>query len=161
MSAGNLPPRRADANEIRDASLRAEAMNQSRGRPQPSVLLVEDDPRARRALAAILKGWGCAVRTAETAEQGIALLTAAPNLVVLDLMLPDVSGVEVLRHIRNERIDALVAVVSGAKDEVQEEAKALRPDACFEKPISLLKLNQWLATGPLAVHLNLPSASSG
>ncbi|MFW5416904.1 response regulator transcription factor [Nocardiopsis sp. CNT-189] len=67
------------------------------------LLLIEDDPMVRRGLELALSRHGHAVRTADTGEEGLRLYRdRAPDLVVLDVMLPGVSGFEVCRRIRAE-----------------------------------------------------------
>ena len=66
-----------------------------------SVLLVEDDPRVRRALRLALQDEGYQVAEAATGEDGLEELRAtAPDVVLLDLMLPDPDGFTVCREIR-------------------------------------------------------------
>ncbi|MDA3647880.1 response regulator transcription factor [Saccharopolyspora indica] len=66
-----------------------------------SILLIEDDPLVRRGLQLALSRHGHDVRTADTGEDGLREFgSAAPDLVVLDLMLPVVDGFEVCRRIR-------------------------------------------------------------
>jgi two-component system, OmpR family, response regulator MtrA len=67
-----------------------------------SVLLIEDDPLVRRGLQLALSRHGHDLRTAGSGEDGLAeFRCAAPDLVVLDLMLPGVDGIEVCRQIRS------------------------------------------------------------
>ncbi|GLY92495.1 response regulator transcription factor [Actinoallomurus iriomotensis] len=67
----------------------------------PAILLIEDDPLVRRGLQLALSRHGHGVRTAETGEVGLReLRSSAPDLVVLDLMLPGIDGLEVCRRIR-------------------------------------------------------------
>jgi len=66
-----------------------------------TLLLVEDDPLVRRGLELALGRHGHDVRTAASGEEGLAdFRAAAPDLVVLDLMLPGLDGLEVCRRIR-------------------------------------------------------------
>jgi two-component system, OmpR family, response regulator MtrA len=67
-----------------------------------SVLLVEDDPLVRRGLRLALSRHGHDLRTADSGEAGLAeFRRAVPDLVVLDLMLPGIDGLEVCRRIRS------------------------------------------------------------
>lgn len=66
-----------------------------------AILLIEDDPLLRRGIQLALGRHGHDVRTADTGEEGLREFRArAPDLVVLDLMLPGVNGVEVCRRVR-------------------------------------------------------------
>ncbi|GAB3995856.1 hypothetical protein GCM10029992_14220 [Glycomyces albus] len=66
-----------------------------------AILLIEDDPMVRRGLQLALGRHGHEVEAAETGEEGLRRFrSTAPDLVVLDLMLPGVGGLEVCRRIR-------------------------------------------------------------
>lgn len=68
---------------------------------QNRVLLVEDDDELRELLARYLSGQGFTVREAANGKDGLALaLGQHCDIVVLDIMLPDISGLEVLRELR-------------------------------------------------------------
>lgn len=68
---------------------------------QNRVLLVEDDDELRDLLARYLSGQGFTVREAANGKDGLALaLGQSCDIVVLDIMLPDISGLEVLRELR-------------------------------------------------------------
>jgi DNA-binding response OmpR family regulator len=66
-----------------------------------TVLVVEDESSIASFVALYLKNAGYAVRTAANGNEALAQAAAAqPNLIVLDLMLPDIDGIEVCRRIR-------------------------------------------------------------
>lgn len=68
---------------------------------QDRVLLIEDDDELRRLLARYLTSQGFLVREAANGEDGLALaLGQACDIVVLDIMLPDINGLDVLRQLR-------------------------------------------------------------
>lgn len=68
---------------------------------QNRVLLVEDDEELRTLLARYLTGQGFEVREAANGGDGLALAAEGlTDIVVLDIMLPDMSGLEVLRELR-------------------------------------------------------------
>jgi YD repeat-containing protein len=80
------------------------------------VLLVEDDARVRRVLAMALRDEGYRLSESETGQGALAgFADAAPDVVVLDLMLPDVDGFEVCRQLRRVS-DVPVIVVSALGD---------------------------------------------
>jgi DNA-binding response OmpR family regulator len=81
-----------------------------------SVLLVEDDARVRRVLHLALQDEGYAVSEAATGEEGLrALRSSPPDVVLLDLMLPDIDGFTVCRRIRRDS-DAPVIMVTARTD---------------------------------------------
>ncbi len=68
---------------------------------KPRVLLIEDDPHIRRFLRASLGTQGYELLEAENGRDGLAQATSqSPDLVLLDLGLPDMEGLEVIRHLR-------------------------------------------------------------
>ena len=95
-----------------------------------SVLVVDDEPAFRDALRMALAKEGFVVHTADDGEEAVQIFTEArPDIVLLDVMLPRMSGIDVCRHIRSnattpvimvsaksEEIDAVVALEIGADD---------------------------------------------
>ena len=82
----------------------------------PVVLLIEDDARIREALARVLGDHGYAVRSATSGFAGLQEVnTDPPDVVVLDLGLPDADGGEILRMIR--AVSAVPVIVATARDE--------------------------------------------
>ncbi|MBO0694216.1 MAG: response regulator, partial [Acidimicrobiaceae bacterium] len=81
------------------------------------VLVIDDDPSLLRALRLGLQARGHEVVTATTGEQGITqTAVAAPDIVVLDLGLPDIDGLQVSRRIR-EWSEVPILVLSAIGDE--------------------------------------------
>ena len=93
------------------------------------ILLVDDSERLRRALGQGLKKLGHAVDLAGDGEEGLALAeTYEYDIVVLDLMLPGVPGLEVLRQLRARGRPASVLILS-ARDRVEDRVKGLQMGA--------------------------------
>ena len=70
-------------------------------RENASILVVDDEPEIRRAVQAGLTAQGYEVRTAADGEEALRLATlAVPDLVILDLMMPGMDGLEVCRRLR-------------------------------------------------------------
>jgi len=113
------------------------------------VLLVEDDPSSRNALAQLLKHYGIDSVSAGTAREAIALLERNPTCLVLDLMLPDADGTTVLEAVRRLGLKVHVAVTTGASDPaLLGRARAYNPDVTFRKPVDLSALLGWLRSQP-------------
>ena len=78
------------------------------------VLLVEDDITAARGVALLLKSGGAVVDEADTGQEALELVRHYDyDILVLDLMLPDMEGYEVVRRMRASRIDTPVLILSG------------------------------------------------
>jgi two-component system, OmpR family, response regulator CpxR len=80
----------------------------------------------------------------------IALIDSAPAFVVLDIMLPDGDGIQILQAIRDRKIPVRVAVVTGLGDPARLAAiAALNPDALLRKPIDISELIGKLGLGAM------------
>jgi two-component system, OmpR family, phosphate regulon response regulator PhoB len=88
---------------------------------QPQVLLVEDEPAQREVLAYNLEAEGFAVRRAENGVEAMLLIAeAAPDLIILDWMMPLMSGIEVCRQLktRTETREIPIIMLSARSEEV-------------------------------------------
>jgi two-component system response regulator AtoC len=92
-----------------------------------TILVVEDDTDTRSALAEVLASAGYRVRTAATGAEGLATLQAVPEVdaVLLDLVMPDMDGFELLRRHREMHGRAAVVVLS-ALSEAENVVKAMK-----------------------------------
>ncbi|MFJ4687429.1 response regulator [Streptomyces sp. NPDC088789] len=103
----------------------------------PRVLLIEDDPSVREGVELGLRRRGHEVTAVATGEEGLAALPERrPDLVLLDLMLPGVNGVEVCRRIREagqlpiimltargDDFDVVIGLEAGADDYIVKPAR--------------------------------------
>ena len=108
---------------------------------RPLVLVVDDEPQILRALQTNLRGAGYDVATATTAEEALsAAAMRPPDAVVLDLVLPDGSGIDVARELRSWSA-APILVLSVVGDE-SEKVAALDAgaDDYVEKPFGIDEL---------------------
>jgi two-component system, OmpR family, KDP operon response regulator KdpE len=75
----------------------------------PRILVIDDEPQLRRALRRMLEGNGYDVQEAADAAKGLTEVEAfKPDVILLDLMLPDMDGVEVCRRIRESRLTPII-----------------------------------------------------
>ncbi len=111
------------------------------------VLVVEDDAQVRTLVADALAHQGHHVRTAADGDQAMASLAAhRPDLVVLDLGLPGLGGVEVLRRIRDTGDDVAVVVVSARGGDGDRVAGLeLGADDYVPKPVTLREVTARVA----------------
>src|ERR1700729_3715662 len=80
----------------------------------PEILVIDDDPRIRRLLVRILTGVGHKVHEAEDGRKGLMLLRQIkPALVITDIFMPEVEGLEAIRTIRDEAPDTPIVAISG------------------------------------------------
>ena len=110
---------------------------------QPSgahVLVVDDEPALLRTVSANLGRRGFRVEVARTGESAIAQAEGHPDLIVLDLGLPDTDGLEVIRRVR-ARSDTPIIVLS-ARDSEREKVQALEigADDYLTKPFGVEEL---------------------
>lgn len=90
-----------------------EAIRETEGAPS-SLLIVDDDEVICEILAAYLRPRGYRIRIAHDGAGALdALKEAVPDIVILDLRLPDMQGQEILHRIRGERMESEVIIVTG------------------------------------------------
>ena len=111
---------------------------------QPTVLIVEDEPAQREVLAYNLEAEGFRVSRAENGEEALLLIAEeAPDLIVLDWMLPNVSGIEVCRQLKMRADTRGVPVIMlSARSEEVDKVRGLETgaDDYVIKPYSVVEL---------------------
>ena len=106
---------------------------------EASIVVVDDEPSIRELLVASLHFAGFDVATAASGSEAIEVIEKTqPDLIVLDVMLPDIDGFTVTRRIRQEDINAPVLFLT-AKDAVEDRVAGLTAggDDYVTKPFSL------------------------
>jgi len=109
------------------------------GDPIPKVLVVDDEPNIRELVQVALKFHGCAVTTGATGKDALQLAaTDDPDLIVLDVMLPDIDGFEVCRRLRASDNDVPVIFLT-ARDTTSDTVTGLTlgGDDYITKPFSV------------------------
>ena len=105
------------------------------------VLLIEDDPTSRMALATLLTRRGFVVTSASTVADGLSQLSDHPDNVIVDLMLPDGEGERVLQEIRKSHLHSRVTVMTGVSDPARlERLTKLHPESVLSKPVNIAAL---------------------
>ena len=107
--------------------------------PSPRLLVVDDEPNIRELLSASLRFAGFEVTAVGSGRDAVAAATSGqPDLVVLDVMLPDMDGFEVLRKIRSGRRQVPVLFLT-ARDGTEDKVAGLTlgGDDYVTKPFSL------------------------
>ena len=112
------------------------------------VLVVEDDPSVRGLLHTLLTGEGYEVATASDGLAGLVKAsTQRPDLMLLDLMMPDLGGIRVLEELREDpaMADIPVIVVTGKLEAVPALRGLLGEDNVFVKPFGVTELLERVA----------------
>ncbi|MDT9594103.1 response regulator [Nocardioides zeae] len=105
------------------------------GRPVPSILFVEDDADVRALLELTLARTGLQVLSAATGAEGLQLARdQRPDLVSVDLGLPDMAGADLCRRLREFHTGPLVVVTAWASTRASQEAVAAGADLVIGKP---------------------------
>lgn len=111
---------------------------------QPRVLVVEDEPAQREVLAYNLEAEGFAVSRAEDGEEALLLIEEqAPDVIVLDWMMPNLSGIEVCRRLKMKAdTRAIPVIMLSARSEEVDRVRGLETgaDDYVIKPYSVLEL---------------------
>ena len=109
------------------------------------VLIVDDDPASRRLLEVRLRPLECDVSTAGNGEQALsAIRKDPPDLVLLDLQMPQMGGIEVLRTLRKEGINVPIIVITAhgsietAVEAMKEAVETARKAAASKATVLLL-----------------------
>ena len=123
------------------------------------VLVVDDEPQIRRSLRVTLRANGYEVDEAATGEAALDVVAVSPPLlVILDLSLPDINGVEVTRRIREwTRVPIVILSVRG-DDDAKVRALDAGADDYVTKPFSVLEL---LARMRVALRHSAANAEAG
>jgi two-component system phosphate regulon response regulator PhoB len=111
---------------------------------QPRVLVVEDEPAQREVLAYNLEAEGFKVARAETGDEALLLVEEeTPDLIVLDWMLPGVSGIEVCRRVKSKtETRGIPIIMLSARSEEVDRVRGLETgaDDYVIKPYSVVEL---------------------
>jgi len=135
------------------------------------VLLVEDDPTTSQSIELMLSTAGMVVDNTDLGEDGLEIGKLYDyDIIILDLMLPDIDGYEVLRRLRDSKVDTPVLILSGLLD-AENKVKGLGTGADdyltkpFDKNELIARINaivrrskghadSVIHTGELAVNLD-------
>ena len=108
------------------------------------VLIVEDDASSRKLVRDVLRVKGYQTIESETAEEGIRLAKAQhPALILMDIQLPGMSGIEALQHLRADadtKTIPVIAVTASVMTAQQQDVLEAGFDGFERKPISIAAL---------------------
>lgn len=112
--------------------------------PEPKVLLVEDEPAQRELLSYNLQSEGFQVTTAASGDEALLMVEEeTPDIILLDWMLPEVSGIEICRRLKNRAATRDVPIIMlSARSEEVDRVRGLDTgaDDYVVKPFSVVEL---------------------
>jgi two-component system KDP operon response regulator KdpE len=107
----------------------------------PRIVLIEDDPNVRGILRDGLAAHDFVVHEADSGKRGLTTVaTRKPDLIILDLCLPDMDGIEVVRRLREWTMLPIIVLSARAQEADKLAAYAGGVDDYLEKPFGLLEL---------------------
>ncbi len=105
------------------------------------ILIVEDNMLVQEVYASALQSLGCEVITADDGNEALALAEEEePDLIIMDIMLPGVSGLDLVKTMKNDpglKDTPIIVVTTMAMAADQEKIKAAGADAYLPKPIQV------------------------
>jgi len=111
---------------------------------QPAILVVDDDPTFCAIMAEILRMYKARVYTAFSAEEAMAVLEqVTPDLILTDVMMPEVDGLTFVRRVRSGEVQARVPIIivsAGVSHREQAAAMQAGADQFLSKPFSIVDL---------------------
>lgn len=123
------------------------------------IVVIEDNPQSARLASKLLKRAGFEVTLAEDGESGFqAVIEAAPDLVLVDLGLPDIDGQTVVALLRREGFakTPIIAFTAWPQDSAREMASAYGCDGVITKPIDTRtfaeQVEKFLSDGKMRVE---------
>jgi excisionase family DNA binding protein len=147
--SGAIPSYKVGANwRFRKEALRQWIEEQRPGRGSCSILVVDDEEQVSKALLRILAGMGCHARQAPNGLRGLALVAEeVPDLILLDLKMPDMNGPQFLEELRKTHPELVVVIVTGYPDsELMKEAAQHAPVMLLTKPVEQALLEKTVRT---------------
>ena len=124
--------------------------------PGHHVLVIEDDEAIRELIVDVLQAEGSTVATATDGDAALRLLEDHPPdghfcVILLDWMLPEVGGLEVLRHLQERGVAVPVIAMSASRDDLQQAIRA-GADVALAKPFEVEHLLALLAKHCARAH---------
>jgi two-component system KDP operon response regulator KdpE len=108
---------------------------------KPVILVIEDDPQIRRVLSTSLEAYGYDLHLADSGRKGRDLAARhAPDLIILDLGLPDVDGLDLIRDLRTRPNQEILVLSARGMEDVKVRALDMGADDYLTKPFGLFEL---------------------
>ncbi len=122
---------------------------------QSKILVIDDEEFITRSLKQHLEKEGCEVLTAETGEEGIEIFKAdVPDIIILDLNMPGIGGIETLKSLKNLDKDIIVIIIT-AHGDIETAVSAIKLGAYdfVEKPFELNRISVLIKKAVETFHL--------
>ncbi len=104
-----------------------------------TVLIVDDQAGIRVLLGEVVAELGCRVLLAKTGAEALQQLAERPDIILLDMNMPGLSGIETLAEVQKQVPGLPVLMITAAEDQGKlAEAKALGAVGCIHKPFDIL-----------------------
>jgi two-component system, OmpR family, KDP operon response regulator KdpE len=111
------------------------------GREKPKILVVDDEAQIARVLKTTLSARGYSVRTASDGDDAVQVMKAwTPDLVITDLRMPNMDGVELCRHLRAKSGIPIIVLSVRSEERAKVEALDAGADDYVTKPFSVDEL---------------------
>lgn len=106
------------------------------------ILVVEDDPSIAELIRTVLQTEGYTVAVAPDGAQGLMLARDwSPDLILMDVIMPDVDGSTIIRHLKSDAATASIPIVAmSAGANLRDRVTDLQADAVLAKPFDLQAL---------------------
>ncbi len=104
------------------------------------ILAVDDEPQIRRALRRTLEAQGYEVRAVGSGEEALSALSWRPDVVLLDLMLPDLDGLDVAQSIRKQSVVPIIVLSVRGEEALKVQALNAGCDDYITKPFGMEEL---------------------
>ncbi len=111
-----------------------------------TVLVVDDEPQIRRFIRTSLSAQGYAIREAATGTLALSMLGARPDVIILDLGLPDIDGLEVIRRVRATSTVPIIVLSIRNEEAGKVMALDLGADDYVTKPFGMVELTARVRT---------------
>lgn len=109
--------------------------------PEPTVLVIEDEPEIRRFLRTTLPQQGYRLYEAATGQEGLAQAAARnPDIILLDIGLPDLDGLEIIKQVRQWTATPIIVLTARDQERVKIQALDLGADDYVTKPFGVGEL---------------------
>lgn len=111
------------------------------------ILIIDDDQAIQNVFTQFLESMGYQTKSALNGKEGLSqMLEKTPDLIITDIMMPEMDGLELLTYIREHKLDLPVIAISGGMQTASMNFLPLarKFGACqvFEKPVSLVQLRK-------------------